>query len=144
MSDTNLISRWRLALVDVLQTAFPEADVDSGEQAGLSRNKDRIRVFWPGFSEAAGDVNFANPTMTIRYWKKRSKAKLADVPHDEAPLEQAAVDLMEALEAVQAAILDEEPRILFRVTNVRPVRDEYAIEAFLFAWARNPATTPGG
>src|SRR5690348_9970945 len=100
---SNLITDWREALVAHLKTAFPEAEVLSGERpetaigrtgsaSAPSRDKDRICVFWPGMTNAA-DVNFTQPRMTIRFWKKHSKLALKPVPRDDGPLEQAAWDL---------------------------------------------------
>jgi hypothetical protein len=136
MTDGNLLTDWREKLVAHLKTSFPDVDVESGERDGTSRNKDLICVFWPGLA-AAGNVNFAQPRMTIRFWRKRPKTALKDVPHDDGPLEQAAWDLALALQPVLTTL---DQRLYFEVQTILPVRDEYAIEAQLLAWTANPAT----
>jgi len=140
---SNLISDWRTALVARLQTSFPDAEVLSGQRADdVSRDKDRIAVFWPGTPEAS-EVNFVNPKMTIRYWAKRPKTTLKDVPHDDGPLEQAAWDLALALQPVLAKLLNDTdpayPGFYFRVVQIVPVRDEFAVEAQLVGTWKNPA-----
>src|SRR5690348_2742380 len=101
---SNLITDWRTELVAHLKTSFPEAEVIPGEwpetpigkttspPESVARGKDRICVFWPGM-QAAANVNFAQPRMTIRYWKQLPKTALKPVPRDESELEQAAWDL---------------------------------------------------
>jgi hypothetical protein len=147
---SNLITDWRTALVTLLKASFPTADVIAGEwpetpigktssaSASVARDKDRIAVFWPGMAEAA-NVNFAQPRMTIRFWKKLTKTALKPVPRDEGELEQAAWDLALALQPVQTT-LDPGQRYYFRVTQILPVRDEHAVEAQLIAWTKNPAS----
>lgn len=149
---SNLITDWRTELVTLLETAFPEAEVIAGEwpetpigktgaqPESVARKHDRIAVFWPGMAEAA-NVNFAQPRMTIRYWKKLPKTALKPLPRDESELEQAGWDLALALQPVQTTIDQANGnRFYFRVTQILPVRDEHAIEAQLIAWTKNPAS----
>lgn len=144
MSDPhNLITDWRTALVALLKEKFPAAELLSGERAdGPSRDKDRIAVFWPGMSESS-EVSFANPRMTIRFWVKNPKTNVRSVPKDDEPLEQAAWDLAFALQPKLASLLNTTspayPGFYFRVTQIVPVRDEYAIEAQLLGLWKNPA-----
>jgi hypothetical protein len=136
---SNLITDWREQLVTYLAGEFPDAVVEAGVRPeGPSRDKDRICVFWPGISEA-GDINYANPTMTIRFWVKDPKtAPLRPTPRDDTPLEQAGWDLMTALQPVRTT-LDPDGRYYFRVTSIVPDREEWGVEASLFAWTVNPA-----
>lgn len=143
MTGTNLITTWREALVSLLTTAFPEAEVLSGQRADeVSRDKDRIAVFWPGIAESS-EVNFANPRMTIRFWSKHPKTLLTPVPADDGPLEQASWDLALALQPRLATLLNDTdpafPGFYFRVLQILPVRDEYAVEAQLLGLWKNPA-----
>lgn len=137
---SNLITDWRTQLVAYLKTQFPDAIVESGRRPDApSRDNDRITVFWPGIGEA-GDINFANPLMTVRWFVKNPKtAPLTHEPRDDGPLEQAAWDLMRALKPV-CTTLDPDGRYYFRVTSIVPDREEWGIEASLFAWTVNPAS----
>lgn len=140
---SNLITDWRVALVALLEGAFPEAEVMSGQRAdGPSRDKERIAVFWPVTPESS-EVNFINPRMTIRFWAKHEKTQLKSVPADDGPLEQAAWDLATTLQPVLASLLNETdpayPGFYFRVTQIAPVRDEFAVEAQLLGLWKNPA-----
>lgn len=137
---SNLLTDWRTSLIAHLETAFPAAVVEAGPRPtkSPSRDVDRISVFTPGFGEA-GDVNFANPLMTIRYWVKDPKTLLKPVPMDDSPLEQAAWDLATALQAVQTT-LDAQQRYYFRLVSVVIDREEYGCQAQLLMWTTNPAT----
>ena len=137
---SNLLTDWREQLIVYLAAAFPLAKVEAGQRVdAVSRDVDRIAVFSPGFGEAGGDVNFANPLMTIRYWVKDPKTKVKPVPRDDGPLEQAAWDLSLALQPVQTT-LDPGQRYYFRLTSVQIDREEYGVEAQLLMWTLNPAT----
>ena len=137
---SNLLTDWRTQLVAYLAGEFPQAEVESGMRPQKpSRDKDRICVFWPGIGEA-GDINFANPVMTLRDFVKDPKtAPLKPTPRDDGPLEQAAWNLMTALQPVRTT-LDPQGRYYFRVTSITPDRDEWGVEAQLLAWTVNPAT----
>lgn len=136
---SNLITDWREQLVAYLATQFPLAKVESGVRPPApSRDTDLIAVFWPGIGEAA-NVNFANPTMTVRYWVKDPKTLLRPEPRDDSALEAAGIALMQALEPVQAS-LDPQHRFYFRVVSIVPDREEFGVEAQLLAWTLNPAT----
>lgn len=136
---SNLLTDWRTQLIAHLEEAFPLAEVEAGMRPlAPSRDKDRITVFSPGMGEA-DDVNFVNPTMTIRYWVKDPKTRVKPVPRDDGPLEQAAWDLALSLQPVQTT-LDPGQRYYFRLTGIRIDRDDYGVEAQLLAWTLNPAT----
>lgn len=142
-SPSNLITDWRNALVALLKTKFPDAEVISGDRVdGPSRDKQRIAVFWPGTPESA-EVNFINPRMTIRLWTPHPKVLQKPVPADDTPLEQASWDLALALQPVLVTLLnDTEPAykgFYFRCAQIVPVRDEFAIEAHLLGLWKNPA-----
>jgi hypothetical protein len=138
----SIITLWRQALVAFLEEAFSDEDVEviSGPRSGVSRDKVRIAVFWPGWQEDSGNPNFARPTMKIRFWPDRSKQPAAD-PKDPAPLEQAATDLMAALQTVQKPgdLVD---GLYCRVATIVADDDpnEWGIEATLVSWTINPAT----
>lgn len=138
---SNPITDLRLALVARLQASFPTAIVESGQRDSVvSRDKDRICVFWP-LTAIASDINIANPRMTIRFWvaKPKISAKLRDVPPDDGPLEQASWDLSAALQPVRTQLVAD---VYFEVASITPIRDEYAIEAQLAVYTLNPAGGP--
>jgi hypothetical protein len=139
---STLLTSWRAALVAHLETAFPNAEVISGRRAGVSRDLDRLCVFWPGWQEDAADVYFARPSMIVRYWPARSKQP-TDNPNDPGQLEQAAIDLMTSLETVQKPG-DLVPNLYCRVARVTPDYDpeEWGVEAELTSWTVNLATQP--
>jgi hypothetical protein len=70
---SNILTDWREQLVAHLDRSsrWPRSNPGVRPPAP-SRDKDLIAVFWPGMGEA-GNVNFANPTMTVRYWVKDPK-----------------------------------------------------------------------
>jgi hypothetical protein len=136
---SNIITDWREQLVAYLAEQFPQAKVESGVRPPApSRDKDLIAVFWPGMGEAA-NVNFANPTMTVRYWVRDPKMIPRREPRDDSALEAAGIALMQALQPVQAT-LDPQRRFYFRVVSIVPDREEFGVEAQLLAWTVNPAT----
>lgn len=138
---SNPITDLRQALVTLLAAAFPDAEVVGGYRDSVSRDKDRICVFWET-SPTAPNVNYAQPRMRIRYWKKLPRLGPAQkqVPRDDGPLEQAYWDLAGTLMPVRASLL---PGIVyFEVALVAPVRDQFAIEATLTVHLQNPAALP--
>jgi hypothetical protein len=102
MSD-NIITAWREAVQAYLTAQFPEAEVLGGKRDGVSRDKARICVWWPGWPALQRDIALANPTLLLRFFPALSKQPSATSPRDEAPLEQAAVDLMVAMAAKRKA-----------------------------------------
>jgi hypothetical protein len=139
--EANLVSDWRRALMSELQTAHPDADVTAGRRTGVSRDQERIAVFFDGYSEQAARVVVANPVMVVRFWPDRSKLP-ADTPEDPTQLEQAAVDLMRLLQARQAQIENSVDDLwYFRVQSVVIDEDpeEWGVEARLLGFAKNVA-----
>lgn len=139
MTATNPITTWREALVAHLAQEFPAADVDSGERPeSKSRDKDRIRVFWPE-TQTDSDVDFARPQLIVRYWVKFPKvsSQLKRAQIDEGPLEQAGWNLTETLMTVRTTLVS---GLAFELARVTSDREEYGIEAQLIAWTtKNPA-----
>lgn len=139
MIDPDLITHWREALVTYLTAQFPDAKVKSGERSGVSRSEELIAVFWPGWQEDS-NPNYARPTMVVRMWPGRSKQPTKN-PDDPTPLEQAAMRLMIALQAVDKPgdLVD---NLYCRLASVQPDYDpkEWGIEAVLVSWTINPAT----
>lgn len=147
MSDSNLITDWRVTLMGLLAETFPEARVEEGVPPDkISRNSDLIAVYTPGIAEATGEVNFAQLRLSIRYYKARAKLNIKSVPPPEAPLEQAIWDLAKCLQPVQQSLWlrDGAPASLqgryFRILAISPVREEYAVQGQLMMWTSNPAT----
>lgn len=135
---SNPITDWRTELVTLLETAFPDAEVMSGQRDNVvSRDKDRISVFWPQ-TAIASNINYAQPQMMIRFWCKypKASAQLKNVPKDDGPLEQASWDLSVALKGPRTTLV---AGLYYELASIKPVRDEFAIEALLGAWIVNPA-----
>lgn len=136
----NLISTWREAVAADLAAQFPRADVKSGERAGVSRDKARINVFWPGTTEDSGQVVVGRASLIIRYWPQRSKQPDAAAPADPTDLEQAAFDLQDFLQTKQHGY-DSAGVWFCRLVSVTPDYDpaEWGVEAVLEAQFTNPA-----
>jgi len=139
VSSLSLLTPWRQAVVAFLEEAFPEAEVTSGPRSGVSRDLDRISVFWPIWKEDA-NPNYARPTLIVRFWPARSKQPVEN-PDDPTALEQAADELLAAFETVQkpGQLVD---GLYCRLVDVTPDYDpnEWGLEGTLAAWTLNPAT----
>jgi hypothetical protein len=137
----NVITDWRGALIDQLASSFPAAEVKPGRRQGVSRDKDRIHVFADPWTRDAAREVIARPVMLIRYWKKRDKLPTPEAPADPEELEQAALDLLDALRPIQALPTLERPWY-FTVETVRVDEDpeEWGVEARLVAFTANEAT----
>lgn len=142
---SNVLTDWRTALVTLLGTTFPAAEILSGEREGLSRDKDRACVFVLPLTPVSADVNNANPRMAIRFWKKLPKidASLRDAPPDPEPIEQLMLDLAGMLQP-KLTSLGVSTLAYFHVDSITPdVNDEYGVEVLLTGWMRNPSETGG-
>jgi hypothetical protein len=137
----NVVSDWRQALVTALATSFPNAEVKSGQRQGVSRDKDRINVFFGGWNRSQDRAVLAQPTMIVRAWKSDSKIPDSAWPNDPTELEQLSIDLLAALRAIQALPTLTRPWF-FNVDSVTIDEDpeEWGVEARLVAWTQNLAT----
>lgn len=137
---TDLLTDWSLALRTLLEHPTdglgPIKFLD-GFRDGVSTERDIGCVFSPGFAEFGGDVNFANPTMVVRVWKKRSAEPSQNNPPDPTPMYALAWRLAEILEPVQATLLDD---MYFRATSARIDHLDQGVEVTLLGFVRNPAT----
>lgn len=101
---SNLITDWRVAVQDYLAAQFPAADVRGGRYDSVNRTKqDIIVVWWPGWPALQRDIALANPTLMIRYMPKLSKQPNRETPYDRSALEQAAADVMVAMQPMRKA-----------------------------------------
>lgn len=139
MSD--LLTDWSAALRELLE--HPDTGLGitflDGFRDGVSTERDLGCVFSPGFAEFGGDVNFANPLMTIRVWKKRSAEPSQNNPPPPAPLYELAWRIAGILEPVQATLVDD---FYFRATGTRIDHLDQGVEVSLLGFVRNPATVP--
>lgn len=143
MSDapTNPVTELRVGLVALLAAAFPKADVRSGEgKSGVQRTKDQIRVFWEG-TPAGANVNYGEPRMRIRYWKKlpRASSQLKNEQRDDYPLEQGGWDMDAALMPARTTITN---KAYFEIKSTTPIRDEFAVETILIVRLQRPGANP--
>lgn len=111
-----------------------------GERDGPSVERDLGCVFSPGFAEWNPDVNFVQPAIVVRVWKRRSKEPGQDVVVDPSDLYDLAEQLATLLAAVQMTLL---PDGYIRMTGVRIHHADQGVEATLIGWRRNPAETVG-
>lgn len=137
---SNPVTDWRAALVTLLGTTFPSAEVLSGARTGFSRDKDRIVVFWPR-TPVDTNVNYLRPQMLIRYFAKtpRRPRGRTEGQIDDTPLEQAAWDLTNALMPVRTTLVS---NLYFELAGVTPNRDEFYVEAQLIAYRISPGAVP--
>lgn len=144
---TNLISDWRLAVQTYLQVTFPDPTVvKSGRVEGVNREAyDLICVFWPGWTEIPNQITLATPRLLVRWFPSLSRQPTETSPRDEAPLEQAAVDLMTAFATKREAGAFVE-NLSCRVAAVTPhdrhpalPNQEWFVEAELRAFTLNIA-----
>lgn len=137
---SNLVSSLRAALVADLAAQFPSAEVLSGPRSGVSHDKTRIAVFWPGFAEMPSRVVVGEAMLLIRYWPRRPKERNAVSPPNPTELEQAGWDLADFLQTKQRSY-SATGAWFVRVVSVTPNYDpdEWRVEAVLRAQFSNPA-----
>lgn len=139
---TNPLTSWREQVATVLAAAFPDADVLAGERDDTpSRDQDVISIYAAATS-AAGDVNFARPRLTIRYFVKQPTLTVFSQPQvpDEEPLENALWQVLQALQANRLVVDDDGNTVLiYELAQALPLREKYAIEIHLLAWVVNPS-----
>jgi hypothetical protein len=140
---SNLITDWRVAVQEHLATSFPDADVRGGEEISVNRrDKALICVWWPGWSAIPRDISLANPTLMIRYFPKRSKQPQTETPVDQSALEQAAVDLMVAMESKRkAGDFVENLACYLKDVVPNPAADRWCVNAIVQAYTLNLAAS---
>lgn len=136
-----MIHEWRQAVHSYLAATFTEADVESGEQDGVQRERDLIAVWWPGWDEIARDISLAAPTLQLRYFLARSKMPAETSPADPSPLEQAADALLAAFDRASQAPGFFVTGLSCRITTIRPVYDAelWRVDATLLAYTLGAA-----
>lgn len=101
---SNAITDLREAIEAHLQAVFPAASVAGGRADGVNRDSAaKIRIWHPGYAPPPTDRTLARPTLLLRYFPPLSKQPEATSPRDQAPLEQAEVDLLTAFAGTNAA-----------------------------------------
>lgn len=137
----SVVTDFRLALVAALTASFPDADVRSGARSGVSRDKDRINVFFGGWEVQRERVVVAQPIMFVRYWRQNPETPSTEQPQDPTPLEDGATALLDALRAVQDLPTLTRPWY-FNIEYVRTDEDplEWGIEARLSGYTANLGT----
>jgi hypothetical protein len=138
---SNIITTWREAVVAHLQTLFPDADVISGQRTNVNRRDNPlIRVWSHDWTEMARDIQFATPTLTIRYFPTRSKQLAADETRDVGELEQARADLMAGF-ADKRKVGDLAAGLSCRITgtSTNDADDAWYVDATVTAYTLNLA-----
>lgn len=138
---TSSLNGWREGVVTQLTSTFSNADVESGEQDGVSRDRDLITVWWPGWDEIARDIALAAPTLQGRYFPARSKQPLTETPKDPAPLEEAADALLAFFDRASQAPGFFTDDLSCRLTTLRPNYDPalWRVEFTLVAYTLGAA-----
>lgn len=144
---SNVLTDWRTALVTLLGTTFPSAEVVSGEPPTsdtVQRDKDRVWVWTGPLVADTRDVNDARPRMMIRYLKAQNVLlQNKQEPPDPAPIEQLMLDLAGMLQP-KLTTLGVASLAYFHVDSITPdYRDDYGAEVQLTGWMRNPMETGG-
>lgn len=94
---------WRRAVQEDLAVVFAPCEVLPGRRSGVSRDLNRLCVFFPGITETAGRVVVGEARVHIRYWPARAVLNGDEAPADPEPLEQAVTDLTAFLQTKQTA-----------------------------------------
>jgi len=136
---------FRTSIETLLTATFPSAKIVAGERlaATVRRDKDYACVFTGPVKPVPSNVNNANVSLTIRYWKAHPKlgAQLRDVPSDPAPLEALEASLAAMLKPVIASTAGVD---YFHVESIsNDPNDEYGVEVVCTGWGRNPAEAGG-
>jgi hypothetical protein len=136
---SDLLTDWAAALVALLKHPTDGLGIKilDGYRDGISTEEDIGCVFSPGFGEYGADVNFANPLMVVRVWKRRSQEPSQNKPAPPAPLYALAWRIAQILEPVQATLIDD---FYFRATAARIDHPDQGVEVTLLGFVRNPAT----
>jgi hypothetical protein len=133
---------WVNGVAAHLETAFPAADVVRGQRDGVWRDdQDLIAVWWPGWDELSRDTALASPTLTIRYFPRRSVQPDEAVPADPDPLLDAADALLAAFDRASAAVGFFTSGLSCRLSRVAPDyrTDVWRVDATLVAYTLGAA-----
>ena len=139
---SNVLSDWRNALIGVLQTQFPTAEVRAGVRQGVSRDKDRINVFADPTEQThvPGRIVVETPRLLVRYWKAFNITPPPNTPADPTPLEQARYDLEIFLRAQQNTLgVSGLWYFLVESTKIDEDPKEWGIETRLQGYTKNYA-----
>lgn len=128
------------AIVAHLAATFPEAEVAPGRRIGVSRDKDRIAVFNPGFPATRPDLAFSNPQIVVRYFVSRSKQPDTEASPDPAGLYDAQEDLLAAFQGkdVTGSFAPNFACVAFE-TTVDDTPEEWMVELTITTYTFNPA-----
>lgn len=128
------------AIIQHLETVFTAADVAAGRREGVSRDKDRIGVFNPGYPAVRPDLAFSQPQIIVRYFVSKSKLP------DQTPTPNPSA-LYDAQEALLAAFQGKDTTGDFAAnlacvsfeTEVNDDVDEWRVDLTIQTFTFNPA-----
>lgn len=143
---SNVLTDWRLALVAQLdanlQGGLFKGQIVSGELDGVQRRHVAC-VYVPDMVTDGRDVNLSRPVMIVRAWLPDPKTPKRTAPPDPGPVEQLLVDLAACLKAVQVLPEIGPHGLWFFITELKPDRADFGVQATLRAWTENPFAEGG-
>jgi hypothetical protein len=140
-----MLTDWSAALKTLLEDPSVGLGIRilEGERDGISTESDIGCVFSPGFAEWGSDVQFANPLMTVRVWRRRSREPGQDSTSPPTPLYELGWQVAQILQTVQDTLLRAAGwDAYFRMTGCRFDHGDQGVEATLLAFVNNPAVLP--
>lgn len=128
------------AIVAHLAATFPSADVVAGRRTGVSRDKDRIAVFNPGYPVTRSDLAFSTPAIIVHYFVSRSKQPDAEASPDPSSLYDAQEALLAAFQGKDetGSFASNFACVSFE-TSVDDSADQWMVELTITAYTFNPA-----
>lgn len=128
------------AIVTHLASVFTNAEVFPGTREGISRDKDRIAVFNPGYPSVQPDLVFSKPTIVIRYFVKMSKQPDLAATPDPSVLYDAQEDLLAAFQGMDVVGSFAEDFALIQFDSaVNDAPTEWRVDLTITGYAFNPA-----
>lgn len=122
----SLITEWREAVQARLETQLSGVTVVGGPpDPTFTQNQGKqpvVHVWWPGWQALQSDLAMAQPTLLVRWYpvKSHKAGTMTGNPDDPAALEDAAVQLMLAMEPVRK-FGDLVARVACYISSVAPV-----------------------
>jgi hypothetical protein len=128
------------AIAAHLASVFPAAEVVKGNRTGVSRDKDRIAIFNPGFPVTRPDLAFSNPKIIVRYFVSRSKQLDSDATPDPTSLYDAQEALLAAFQGkdVTGSFAANFACVAFE-TTVDDTPEEWRVDLTITTYTFNPA-----
>lgn len=104
-------------------------------------DKDLVCVWWPGWDELTRDIALAQPTLTLRYFPRRSIQPDEQTPDDPTPISDAGDVLLEFFSRSTEAVGYFTAGLSSRLASLRPNYDKdiWRVEGTLVAYTLGAA-----